>query len=78
MRLPLLQQSLEGRFFALQLRDETSVRREVWDRCGEDTLRGLFLEELRRQYDAAPDDSARRRIEQAARFGAAAMDNREV
>lgn len=54
------------------------MRREVWDRCGEDTLRGLFLEELRRQYDAAPDDGARRRIEQAARFGAAAMDNREV
>ena len=54
------------------------MRREVWDRCGEDTLRGLFLEELRRRYDAAPDDDARRRIEQAARFGAAAMDNREV
>ena len=77
-RLPLLQEALAERFFALQLRDETSVRREVWDRCGEDTLRGLFLEELRRQYDAAPDDGARRRIEQAARFGAAAMDNREV
>ena len=77
-RLPLLQEALAERFFALQLRDETSVRREVWDRCGEDTLRGLFLEELRRRYDAAPDDGARRRIEQAARFGAAAMDNREV
>ena len=48
VRLPLLQQSLEGRFFALQLRDETTVRREIWDKCGEDTLRGLFLQELRR------------------------------
>lgn len=77
-RLALLEDALEGRFFALQLRDETTVRREVWDKCGEDTLRGLFLQELRRQYDAAPDDETRRRIEQAARFGTAAMDNREV
>ena len=77
-RLPLLQEALAERFFALQLRDETSVRREVWDRCGEDTLRGLFLEELRRQYDAAPDDDARRRIEQAARFGAAARTYPEI
>lgn len=77
VRLPLLQQSLEGRFFALQLRDETTVRREIWDRCGEDTLRGLFLQELRREYDGG-DDETRRRIELAARFGVAAMDNREV
>ncbi len=77
-RLPLLQEALAERFFALQLRDETTVRRDLWDRCGEDTLRGLFLQELRRQYDAAPDDGTRRRIEQAARFGIAAMDNREV
>ena len=39
---------------------------------------GLFLQELRRQYDAAPDDAVRRRIEQAPGFGTAAMDDREV
>ncbi len=77
VRLPLLEQSLAGRFFALQLRDGTSVRREVWDKCGEDTLRGLFLQELRQAYDGA-DETERRRIELAARFGVAAMDNREV
>ena len=77
-RLSLLEEALSGRFFALQLRDETAVRRDLWDKCGEDTLRGLFLQELRRQYDAAPDDAVRRRIEQAARFGTAAMDDREV
>ena len=75
--LPLLERALAGRFFALQLRDDTTVRREVWDRCGEDTLRGLFLQELRREYDGA-DEETRRRIELAARFGVAAMDNREV
>ena len=68
--LPLLEWALAGRFFALQLRDDTTVRREVWDRCGEDTLRGLFLQELRREYDGA-DEETRRRIELAARFGVA-------
>lgn len=77
-RLPLLAQSLEERFFALQLRDETSVRREVWERCGEDTLRGLFLRELHQRYEQTEDEQERRLIEQAARFGTAAMDNREV
>ena len=77
-RLALLSDALAERFFALQLRDDTSVRRELWDKCGEDTLRGLFLQELRRRYDAAPDEETRRRIEQAVRFGTAAMDNREV
>lgn len=77
-RPALLEEALSDRFFALQLRDETTVRRDLWDKCGEDTLRGLFLQELRRQYDAAPDDAVRRRIEQAARFGTAAMDDREV
>lgn len=77
-RIALLEDALRDRFFALQLRDETTVRRELWDRCGEDTLRGLFLQELRQQYEAAADDETRRRIEQAARFGTAAMDNREV
>ena len=77
-RLSLLEEALSDRFFALRLRDETTMRRDLWDKCGEDTLRGLFLQELRRQYDAAPDDAVRRRIEQAARFGTAAMDDREV
>lgn len=76
-RLPLLADALAERFFAVQLRDETTLRRDVWDKCGEDTLRGLFLQELRSRYDTA-DDAQRHLLEQAARFGTAAMDNREV
>ena len=38
-----------GRFFALQLRDETTVRRDLWDKCGEDTLRRLLCERDRRR-----------------------------
>ena len=44
---------------------------------GEDTLRGLFLRDLKAQYDGAEDEQLRRRIAQAARFGLAAMEGRE-
>jgi DNA repair exonuclease SbcCD nuclease subunit len=74
--LSRLRQNLSELFFELQLRDETRPRRSLWERAGDDTLRGLFLKKLKKQYDDAPDDE-RRMIEQAARWGLAALDNRE-
>lgn len=64
-------------FFHLELRDETRIRQDVWAREAEDSLRGLFLRELRAQYDGA-DETERRRIERAARFGLAALDGRDM
>lgn len=72
-----LHANLAELFFELQLRDETRLRRSVWDRAGDDTLRGLFLARLRAKYDAARDEGERIRIEQAARWGLAALDNAE-
>ena len=72
-----LQRELAGRFYHLEVRDQTRLRRDLWEGCGEDSLRGLFLQEMRRRYDAASTDQ-RPTIEQAVRFGLAAMDNREV
>ena len=72
-----LRLNLSELFFELQLRDETRIRRSVWEQAGDDTLRGLFLKKLRRQYEQAPDENARRAIEQAARWGLAALDRRE-
>jgi DNA repair exonuclease SbcCD nuclease subunit len=68
---------LEGKFFSLQLRDRTVLRRDLWEKCGEDTLRGLFLTRLRREYDAAQSDEDREKITLAARYGLAALDNGE-
>ena len=65
-------------FFHLELRDETRIGEDVWARAQEDSLRGLFLQVLKAQYDAAPDDAARRTIALAARLGTAAMDGREM
>jgi hypothetical protein len=72
-----LQQLLEGSAWELELRDKTRRREDLWQHCGEDTLRGLFLDELHGQYDSA-DDERRAVIEQAVRFGLAAMDDREL
>ena len=64
-------------FFHLELRDETHIRQEVWARAQEDSLRGIFLRELRGKYDAA-DENGRATVERAARFGLAALDGREL
>ena len=72
-----LRQALEGRFYSLQLRDETVLRRDIWEKAGEDSLRGQFLQRLRSAYDMAKDESERERIVQAVRWGLAALDKRE-
>ncbi len=72
-----VQALLADRFYALQVRDRTTARQELWDKCGEDTLRGLFLQQLRDTCDAS-DPRSRRLMEQAAAFGLAAIDDREV
>ena len=75
--LDRLRRNLSEFFFELQLRDETRLQQSVWERAGEDTLRGLFLKKLRAKYDAARSEAERAQIEQAARWGLAAIDNRE-
>ena len=76
--LQALQAALAPRFYAVAVRDETRPRKDLWQDAADDTLRGLFLQALKAQYDAAPDDAARRTIALAARLGTAAMDGREM
>ena len=72
-----LYENLSEFFFELQLRDATHIRRSLWEKAGEDSLRGLFLLKLRRRFEAAQTDAERLRVEQAARWGLAALDNME-
>lgn len=72
-----LDSGLSELFFELQLRDETRLRRNVWDSAGEDSLRGVFLSRLKSRHDAARDEAEKMTIEQAARWGLAALENRE-
>ena len=75
--LHALSRALAPRFYSLSLRDCTIPKTELWAGCGEDTLRGHFLLELKRRYDGA-DEPTRRILAQAARLTLALMDGREV
>ena len=72
-----LQRELAGRFYALEMIDRTNVRRDIWEKCGDDTLRGLFLQQMRDRYDREEDEASRAKVAQAVRFALDAMDNRE-
>ena len=76
--LKALEERFAPDFFRLELRDRTRIKQDVWARSGEDSLRGLFLRELRAKYEAAAEESERTKIEQAVRFGLAALDGRDL
>ena len=73
-----IREALCDRFYALDVRDCTRMAQPVWDRAGEDSLRGLFLAELKKKLDAARTDEEREQITRAARFGLAALDHRDL
>lgn len=75
--LPALESAYRDRFYSLELRDRTRPAQSLWKRAGEDTLRGLFLREMKRRYDAAPGEEAREQITLAVRFGLAALEGRD-
>ena len=72
-----LEEEMAKLVWQLEIRDETRLQQDIWENCHEDTLRGLFLRELRSEYETA-DEERRAVIEQAARYGVAAMENREL
>lgn len=72
-----LLKALEGRVYALQLKDQTVPARGVWDGLDEDSLKGLFLKRMKESYEGAGSDTERERILLAARYGLAALENRE-
>ena len=74
--LPALAEALAQDCCQLELRDETRIRREIWDDVSEDSLRGCFLRVLKEKYNEASGPE-REKIMLAARFGLAALDYRE-
>ena len=72
--LPALERELAPRFYGLTLRDRTRVQRAVWDRMEEDTLTGLFLRLMAARCRKEPENEI---LQQAVRFGLAALDNRD-
>ena len=76
--LPALESAFRDRVYALELRDQTRPAQSIWARAGEDSLRGLFLGELRRRYEDASTEEERQQITQAVRFGLAALEGRDI
>ena len=73
-----MDEDLSHRFYALEVRDETRIAQDIWRGAGEDSLRGLFLADLRARYDASDSEKEKERIISAVRFGLAAMDGRDI
>ena len=73
-----LQEALADRFYALEVRDRTRMAEDLWRRAEEDSLRGLFLRELRQRRKQAETEAERAEIDLAARFGLAALDHRDL
>ena len=69
-----LTRALAPRFYGLTLRDRTRVQRAVWDRMEEDTLTGLFLRFMAARCREEPENEI---LQQAVRFGLAALENGE-
>ncbi len=75
--LKLLSEALIGRLYAVRIKDNTRIRRDIWAKSGEDTLKGLFLRILRGKFDAAETDEERERVVLAVRYGLSALENGE-
>ncbi len=73
----MLRQQLTPLAWQLEVRLQLEEEEDLWLHCGEDSLRGLFLAELRARYEQA-EEKEREIIEQAVRFGCAAMDHRDM
>ena len=76
--LPDLLSTLEQRFYALQLRDQTVPPLELWTRCGEDTLEGMSLHTLKQTLERCETPAQRRCIELAARRIVEVCEGREM
>lgn len=72
--LPGLERELGPDFYGLTIRDKTRPARAVWERMGEDTLTGLFLQEMSRLCTQEPDNET---YALAVRFGLAALEGGE-
>lgn len=76
VELDKLSALVEGRCYSVRLWDRTTIRRDLWERRGEDSLTGLFLSELARRMQGAEEEE-RQVLERAVRFGMAALEGGE-
>lgn len=76
--LPKLEAQLSSEFFALNLRDKTTPKLDLWQVAEEDSLEGRLLALLRQTAAETDDETLKRRLILAARISRKLMDGREV
>lgn len=74
LRLDQMQEALEHHFFSLELQDNTTTVRNINARAGEDSLTGIFLQEMN---DAIAKEANNEILTLAVRYGLAALENGE-
>ena len=62
----------------VQLRDETVPARPLWEERGQQTLRGMALQQLYGQYEQAQTPEERRTAALAAQYVRCALEGREL
>lgn len=72
-----LQARCAGAFYSVCFRDRTRIRQDLWARAQEENLTGLFLRAMKKKLGEAKTDEEATLIQKAARFGLAALENRE-
>ncbi len=73
-----LERTFQEKFCYLEMVDKTTLAGDIWARAGEETLRGLFLKELRTKYDRAVTEEERQQVALAVRYGLAAIEGRDI
>lgn len=76
--LDALQKALAPRFYALELRDRTVPKVDLWQSAQDDSLEGHYFRLLREAAEEAEDESIRRRLVLAARVSRKLLDGREA
>ncbi|SHI19136.1 DNA repair exonuclease SbcCD nuclease subunit [Sporobacter termitidis DSM 10068] len=74
--LKAIRDAFSGRFFHLAVQDRTTPPRDIWQGIGDDTLRGIFLRNMKEKYDSA-GEAAKSTVLLAVRYGLAALVNAE-
>ncbi len=77
VELAQIEERFAGEFYHLEVRDKTRLREDIWQRASEDSLRGLFLRDMKEKYECA-DAEEKEKIVCAVRFTLAALDGRDL
>ena len=72
-----LKADLSGKYALLDIRDNTTALRDLWQGLGEDSLRGVFLRKMTEKLNSCTDEREREKLLLATKLGVNAIENRD-